>query len=97
MDTTHTTKKMAGNALLSGGLALAALAMATGTAHAFNPQPDPPGKPITISNPAPVAQGQLSQLTSFALQNQIQTQTQQLNDLSNILKQLGQPPASNFK
>jgi hypothetical protein len=28
----------------SAGVALAGLGLATGTAHAFNPQPDPPGK-----------------------------------------------------
>jgi len=39
------TKKMAGKALLSAGLALAALGLASGTAHAFDPQPDPPAQP----------------------------------------------------
>ncbi|PXX11893.1 hypothetical protein [Mycolicibacterium moriokaense] len=41
-------KKMTGMALLSGGFALAALGLASGTAHAFNPQPDPPGKPNPV-------------------------------------------------
>jgi hypothetical protein len=31
-------------ALLSGAVALSGFALATGTAQAFNPQPDPPGK-----------------------------------------------------
>jgi hypothetical protein len=31
-------------ALLSGGVALAGLTLSAGTAQAFNPQPDPPGK-----------------------------------------------------
>jgi uncharacterized membrane protein len=34
MNTNHTITKLARKALLSGGLALAALALATGTAHA---------------------------------------------------------------
>jgi hypothetical protein len=38
-------KKRAGQALLSTGLALAALGLASGTAHAFDPQPDPPAEP----------------------------------------------------
>jgi hypothetical protein len=42
MITTHNIKRMGGKALLSGGVALAALGLASGTAHAFNPQPDPP-------------------------------------------------------
>lgn len=55
-------KKIAGKALLSGGLALAALGLASGTAHAFNPQPDPPGKPnpvgvVVQQNPFQVAIG----------------------------------------
>jgi hypothetical protein len=41
---------MAGKALLAGGIALAALGLASGTANAFNPQPDPPGKPIAASH-----------------------------------------------
>lgn len=47
---TSNMKKMAGKVVLSGGLALAALGLASGTASAFNPQPDPPGKPVA-SNP----------------------------------------------
>jgi hypothetical protein len=41
----HAVKKIAGQALLSAGLALAALGLTSGTAHAFDPQPDPPAKP----------------------------------------------------
>ena len=44
MITAHTMKRMAGKALLSAAVALAELGMASGTANAFNPQPDPPGK-----------------------------------------------------
>jgi hypothetical protein len=54
MTTTHNMKKMAGKALLSGGLALAALGLASGTAQAFNPQPEPPGKPIPTAGTAAV-------------------------------------------
>jgi hypothetical protein len=46
---TRNMKKMAGKVVVSGGLALAALGLAAGTAQAFNPQPDPPGKPSTVS------------------------------------------------
>jgi hypothetical protein len=46
---THNVKKMAGKVVVSGGLALAALGLAAGTAQAFNPQPDPPGKPSAVS------------------------------------------------
>ncbi|MDT5093224.1 MAG: hypothetical protein QOH60_2587 [Mycobacterium sp.] len=44
-------KAMAGKLVVSGALTLAALGLASGTAHAFDPQPDPPGKPVA-SNPA---------------------------------------------
>jgi len=39
--------------LLSGSIALAGLGLSMGTAQAFNPQPDPPGKVATspITNP----------------------------------------------
>ena len=43
MNTNHTLKFIAG-ALLSGGVAVAGFGLATGTANAFNPQPDPPGR-----------------------------------------------------
>jgi hypothetical protein len=61
-----TMKQMTGKALLSGGVALAALGMATGTAHAFNPQPDPPGKPITAFVPQPDPPGK--PITAFVPQ-----------------------------
>jgi hypothetical protein len=54
MTTTHNVKKLAGKALLSGAAALVALGLASGTAQAFNPQPDPPGKPAAVAvNPQP--------------------------------------------
>jgi len=40
-----TIKKVAGTALLSGGLTLIGFGLASGTAQAFNPQPEPPTKP----------------------------------------------------
>ncbi|MHA7664172.1 hypothetical protein [Mycolicibacterium sp. HS_4_1] len=45
----HNIKKVAGTALLSGGLALVGFGLASGTAQAFNPQPEPPGKPVNVS------------------------------------------------
>ena len=44
MSTTENIKRIVAGALLSGGVALAGLAMSAGTAQAFNPQPEPPGK-----------------------------------------------------
>jgi hypothetical protein len=44
MITTKNVKRIIAGAVLSGGVAMVALAMSTGTASAFNPQPDPPGK-----------------------------------------------------
>ena len=44
--------RIAAKLVLSGGLALGGLALASGTAQAWNPQPDPPGapgRPITIA------------------------------------------------
>ncbi|MUL48993.1 hypothetical protein FZI85_04600 [Mycobacterium sp. CBMA293] len=49
MITNRNIKKLVGKALLSGGLTLAGLGLASGTAQAFNPQPEPPGKPINVS------------------------------------------------
>jgi hypothetical protein len=49
MITTQNMNKMVGKVLVSGSLALVGLGLALGTAHAFNPQPEPPGKPITVS------------------------------------------------
>jgi hypothetical protein len=37
-------KKILFGTLLSAGIALAALGLSTGTAQAFDPQPDPPGE-----------------------------------------------------
>lgn len=42
---TTNIKKAAGTALLSGGLTLIGFGLASGTAQAFNPQPEPPTKP----------------------------------------------------
>ena len=44
MSTTNNVKRIIVGALLSGGVALAGLGLSMGTAQAFNPQPDPPGK-----------------------------------------------------
>jgi hypothetical protein len=58
MITTHDMKKMIGKAVVTGGVALVGLGLATGTAQAFNPQPDPPGKPIAIAvNPPDTSRG----------------------------------------
>lgn len=49
---TTTSMKLAGKALLASGIALAGLGLASGTAQAFNPQPEPPTKPSSvIDNP----------------------------------------------
>jgi hypothetical protein len=47
------TLKVIAGALLSGGIAVAGFGLATGTASAFNPQPDPPGRhlPATQHDP----------------------------------------------
>ena len=45
----HQIKKVAGTALLSGSLTLVGFGLASGTAQAFNPQPEPPGRPINVS------------------------------------------------
>jgi hypothetical protein len=44
MSTTHNVKRIIVGALLFGGVALAGLGLSMGTAQAFDPQPDPPGK-----------------------------------------------------
>ena len=53
MSTTYSVKRIIAGSLLSGSFALAALGLSMGTAQAFNPQPDPPGKVATspITNP----------------------------------------------
>jgi hypothetical protein len=43
----HTISKALIGTLLSAGLSIAGLGLAAGTAQAFNPQPDPPGKPLS--------------------------------------------------
>ena len=48
MSTNHNVKRIIVGALLSGSVALAGLGLSMGTAQAFNPQPDPPGKPIAV-------------------------------------------------
>ncbi len=53
MNTTHNLKRIIAGALLSGGVAVAGLGLASGTAQAFDPQPDPPGKPINGQPEAP--------------------------------------------
>jgi hypothetical protein len=44
MSTTDNVKRIIIGSLLSGTIALAGLGLSMGTAQAFNPQPDPPGK-----------------------------------------------------
>ena len=44
MSTTHNLKRIVIGALLSGSVALAGLGLSMGTAQAFDPQPEPPGK-----------------------------------------------------
>jgi hypothetical protein len=48
----HNLKKAAARAVVSAGVALVGLGLAAGTAHAFDPQPDPPKNPsVTSVNP----------------------------------------------
>ena len=44
MSTIHTVKRIIVGALLSGSVALAGFGLSIGTAQAFDPQPEPPGK-----------------------------------------------------
>lgn len=54
MITTHNIKKVAGAALLSGAFSLVGLGLASGTAQAFNPQPEPPTHPnISVQQTTP--------------------------------------------
>jgi hypothetical protein len=46
---TRNMKKVVGRVVLTGGVALAGLGLASGTAQAFNPQPDPPGRQATAA------------------------------------------------
>jgi hypothetical protein len=49
---THNLKTAAAKAVLTSAVALAGLGFASGTAHAFDPQPDPPSNPrVTSVNP----------------------------------------------
>jgi hypothetical protein len=48
----HNLRRAAAKGLLSAGIALVGLGLASGTAHAFDPQPDPPANPsVTSVNP----------------------------------------------
>ena len=49
MSTTNNVKRIIVGALLSGSAALARLGLRTGTAQAFDPQPDPPGLPASVA------------------------------------------------
>ena len=51
MSTTHNVKRIIVGALLSGSVALAGLGLSMGTAQAFDPQPEPPGKSTRRLNP----------------------------------------------
>ncbi|WP_156752483.1 hypothetical protein [Mycobacterium sp. ACS1612] len=45
-------KKTTAKVLMTGAVAMAGLGLASGTAHAFDPQPDPPSNPrVTAVNP----------------------------------------------
>ena len=52
MITTHVIPKVAGKALIAGAVALVGLGLASGTAQAFDPQPEPPGTEVGF-NPQP--------------------------------------------
>jgi len=56
MITTHSVKRIIAGSLLSGSVALAGLGLSMGTAQAFNPQPDPPGK---VASTHPVNPGEI--------------------------------------
>ena len=49
MSTTNNVKRIIVGALLSGAVALAGLGLSMGTAQAFNPQPDPPGRQANVA------------------------------------------------
>jgi hypothetical protein len=53
---------------LSGGIALAGFGLSSATANAFNPQPEPPGKPSIGVNP-----GQQSDRSVIAVHPQQQS------------------------
>jgi hypothetical protein len=52
-----TMKRIIIGGLLSGSSALAGLGLSMGTAQAFNPQPDPPGKVATSRSPIRASSG----------------------------------------
>jgi hypothetical protein len=56
MSTTHSVKRIIVGALLSGSVALAGFGLSMGTAQAFDPQPDPPGK---VASTHPVNPGEI--------------------------------------
>ena len=56
MSTTHSVKRIIVGSLLSGSVALAGLGLSMGTAQAFDPQPDPPGK---VASTHPVNPGEI--------------------------------------
>jgi hypothetical protein len=47
MSATQILKRIIVGALLSGSVVLAGLGLSMGTAHAFDPQPDPPGESVS--------------------------------------------------
>lgn len=54
----HNLKKAVAKGLLSSSLAVVGLGLASGTAHAFDPQPDPPSNPrVTVNQQKPYADG----------------------------------------
>ncbi|MUL76435.1 hypothetical protein [Mycolicibacterium sp. CBMA 226] len=48
MNAAYNVKKLIVGTLLSGGIGLAGLGLSAGTAQAFNPQPEPPGRPAVV-------------------------------------------------
>ena len=64
MISTHNIKKVAGAALLSGAFSLAGLGLASGTAQAFNPQPEPPTKPSVSVQQQTTSPGSVRGVTS---------------------------------
>jgi hypothetical protein len=54
----HNLKKAVAKGLLSSSLAVVGLGLASGTAHAFDPQPDPPSNPrVTVNQQKPYVDG----------------------------------------
>jgi hypothetical protein len=73
MITTHNLKKVVAGALLSGGVVVVGLGLAS-AATARHGSRGVAGKPITAFNLQPESPGQLTELSALALQNQVQTQ-----------------------